>query len=144
MPLYGGHCPLRQDGQIFAKYKSHLNIICAGRVTWCKFHTENHKHWAPLRPGVRDFCTIALRRVMCTSFRCLAWLPYLFRWLSLGYTNSIPPPPLLTLVVPVDKNFLHHHHHGCTALCGPWPSQANVASDLYPGHPPFNFFNQVS
>jgi len=48
------------------------------------------------------------------------------------------------LVVPVDTDL--HHHHGCTALGGPWPSQANVAvaSDLYAGHPPANFFNQVS
>ena len=31
-----------------------------------------------------------------------------------------------------------------TALGGPWPPQANVASDLYPGHPPANFYNPVS
>jgi hypothetical protein len=28
---------------------------------------------------------------------------------------------------------------GCTALSGPWPPQANVASDLYHCHPPANF-----
>ena len=33
---------------------------------------------------------------------------------------------------------------GSTALGRPWPSQANVASDLYPGHPSANFYNQVS
>jgi len=33
---------------------------------------------------------------------------------------------------------------GSTALGGPWPPQANVASDLYPGHPPTNFYNPVS
>jgi len=31
-----------------------------------------------------------------------------------------------------------------TALGRPWPPQANVASDLYPGHPPANFYNPVS
>jgi len=30
---------------------------------------------------------------------------------------------------------------GSTALGWPWPPQANVASDLYPGHPPANFYN---
>jgi hypothetical protein len=29
------------------------------------------------------------------------------------------------------------------ALGGPRPSHANVASDLYPGHPPANFYNPV-
>jgi len=33
---------------------------------------------------------------------------------------------------------------GSTALGGPWPPQANVASDLYSGHPPANFYNPVS
>ena len=33
---------------------------------------------------------------------------------------------------------------GCTALGRPWPPQTNVASDLYPGHPPANFSNTVS
>jgi hypothetical protein len=33
---------------------------------------------------------------------------------------------------------------GSTALGGPWPSQANVASDLYPGHPPANIYNPLS
>jgi hypothetical protein len=28
-----------------------------------------------------------------------------------------------------------------TALGRPWPPQANVASDLYPRHPPANFYN---
>jgi len=28
---------------------------------------------------------------------------------------------------------------GSTALGGPWPPQANVTSDLYPGHPPASF-----
>jgi hypothetical protein len=32
---------------------------------------------------------------------------------------------------------------GSTALGGPWPPQADVASDLYPGHPPANFYNPV-
>jgi len=31
-----------------------------------------------------------------------------------------------------------------TALSGPWPPRANVVSDLYPGHPPDNFYNPVS
>jgi hypothetical protein len=31
-----------------------------------------------------------------------------------------------------------------TALAWPWPLQANVTSDLYPGHPPANFYNPVS
>jgi hypothetical protein len=31
-----------------------------------------------------------------------------------------------------------------TALSGTLPLQANVASDLYPGHPPSNFYNPVS
>jgi hypothetical protein len=33
---------------------------------------------------------------------------------------------------------------GSTALGGPWPPSANVTSDLYPGHPPANFYNPVS
>ena len=33
---------------------------------------------------------------------------------------------------------------GSTALGVPWPPQANVASALYPGHPPANFYNPVS
>jgi len=33
---------------------------------------------------------------------------------------------------------------GSTALGGSEPSQANIASDLYPGHPPANFYNPVS
>jgi hypothetical protein len=33
---------------------------------------------------------------------------------------------------------------GSTALGGPWPPQTNVASDLYPGHPPANFYNPIS
>jgi len=33
---------------------------------------------------------------------------------------------------------------GCTALGGPWPPQANVASNLCPGHPPANFYDPVS
>jgi hypothetical protein len=32
---------------------------------------------------------------------------------------------------------------GCTALGGPWPPQANIASAFYPEHPPANFYNQV-
>jgi len=54
---------------------------------------------------------------------------------------------------------LHHHHHhiivvvvviiiiiiiGSTALGGPWPPQANAASDLYSGHPPISFYNPIS
>ena len=31
---------------------------------------------------------------------------------------------------------------GSSALGGPWPPQANVTCDLYPGHPPANFYNQ--
>jgi hypothetical protein len=31
-----------------------------------------------------------------------------------------------------------------TALGGSWPSQENVASDLYPVHLPANFYNPVS
>jgi hypothetical protein len=33
---------------------------------------------------------------------------------------------------------------GSTAIGGPWPPQTNVASDLYSGHPPANFYNTVS
>jgi len=33
---------------------------------------------------------------------------------------------------------------GSTAMSGPWSPQANVAIDLYPGHPPANFYNPVS
>jgi hypothetical protein len=33
---------------------------------------------------------------------------------------------------------------GPTALGGPWPPQANVASDLYPWHQTANFYNPVS
>jgi hypothetical protein len=33
---------------------------------------------------------------------------------------------------------------GCTAMDGPWPPQENVASDLYPGHPPANFYSPFS
>jgi hypothetical protein len=33
---------------------------------------------------------------------------------------------------------------GSTALGGPWPPLANVAIDLYPGHPTANFYNPVS
>ena len=33
---------------------------------------------------------------------------------------------------------------GSTALGGPWPPQANVASDPFPGHQPANFYNPVS
>jgi hypothetical protein len=33
---------------------------------------------------------------------------------------------------------------GSTALGRPWPPQANVASVLYPGHPPANIYNPVS
>jgi hypothetical protein len=33
---------------------------------------------------------------------------------------------------------------GTTALSGPWPPQANVASDLYPWQPPASFYNPVS
>ena len=33
---------------------------------------------------------------------------------------------------------------GSTPLGEPWPSPANVASDLYPRHPPANFYNPGS
>jgi len=33
---------------------------------------------------------------------------------------------------------------GSTDLGRPWPPQANVASDLYSGQPPANFYNPVS
>jgi hypothetical protein len=33
---------------------------------------------------------------------------------------------------------------GSTALRGLWPPQENIASNLYPGHPPANFYNPVS
>ena len=33
---------------------------------------------------------------------------------------------------------------GSTALGRPRPPQADVVSDLYPGHPPANFYNPVS
>ena len=33
---------------------------------------------------------------------------------------------------------------GSTALGGPWSPQANVASDLYPVHPPANFYKPLS
>jgi hypothetical protein len=32
---------------------------------------------------------------------------------------------------------------GSTALGWPWPPQANVASDLYHGHPPANLYSPV-
>ena len=32
---------------------------------------------------------------------------------------------------------------GSTSLGEPWSPQANVASDLYPGHTPANFYNPV-
>jgi len=32
---------------------------------------------------------------------------------------------------------------GSTTLGGLWHPRANVASDLYPGHPPANFYNPV-
>ena len=32
---------------------------------------------------------------------------------------------------------------GSIVLCGPWLPQANVASDLYSGHPPANFYKPV-
>jgi hypothetical protein len=32
---------------------------------------------------------------------------------------------------------------GSAALGGPWPPQAYVASSLYPGQPPANFYNPV-
>ena len=34
----------------------------------------------------------------------------------------------------------HHHHR----LYSPWPPQANVASDLYPGQSPASSYNPVS
>ena len=33
---------------------------------------------------------------------------------------------------------------GSTALGGPWPPHENAAGDLYPVHPPTNFYNPVS
>ena len=33
---------------------------------------------------------------------------------------------------------------GSTAIGGPWPPQANVTIDLYPGHLPASFYNPVS
>jgi hypothetical protein len=33
---------------------------------------------------------------------------------------------------------------GSTALSWPWPPQAIVTSDLYPGQPPTNFYNPLS
>jgi hypothetical protein len=33
---------------------------------------------------------------------------------------------------------------GSTALVGPWPPQANVASDFYPGQPSTNFYCAAS
>jgi hypothetical protein len=33
---------------------------------------------------------------------------------------------------------------GTSALGGPWSSQTNVASELYPGQQPSNFYNQFS
>jgi len=33
---------------------------------------------------------------------------------------------------------------GSTALGEPWSPQGNIASDLYPRHPPANFYNSVS
>jgi hypothetical protein len=32
---------------------------------------------------------------------------------------------------------------GSIALGGRWPPQANITIDLYPGHPPANFYNPV-
>jgi len=35
--------------------------------------------------------------------------------------------------------------NGSATLDGPWPSQANIArKDVYPCHPPANFYNRVS
>jgi hypothetical protein len=41
-------------------------------------------------------------------------------------------------------NTISSSNSSSTAMSGPWPPQTNVASDLYPGHPPANFYNSVS
>jgi len=50
-----------RGAQTFQKFKSHLNILDARRVTLRKFHTEGlHKCEAPRRPGLRGLCAPAL------------------------------------------------------------------------------------
>jgi hypothetical protein len=56
---------------------------------------------------------------------------------------------ILPWSVPLNRSPLGRRHHhiiiiGSTALVGPWPTQANVTSDLYLGHLPANFYNPVS
>jgi hypothetical protein len=56
------------------------------------------------------------------------------RRFSFNYTVNFYDYIIIIIVVVV----------GCTALGKPWPPQANVASNLYPGQPPANFYNPVS
>jgi hypothetical protein len=54
-------------------------------------------------------------------------------WTDLRSNPGIPDKIVIIIII-----------IGSTALGGPWPPQANVASDIYPGHPPANFNNPVS
>jgi hypothetical protein len=53
-------------------------------------------------------------------------------------TSEIPASNLFVVVIIVVVVV------GSTALGGPWPPQAHVASDLYPGQPPAIFYNPFS
>ena len=58
--------------------------------------------------------------------------------------SGTTPPPNDFLVCIVMMMMIIIIIIGSTALGGPWPPQANGASDLYPGHPPANFYNPVN
>jgi hypothetical protein len=47
-------------------------------------------------------------------------------------------------IIPGYYYYYYHYHHRLYSPAGPLPPQANVASDLYPAHPPANFYNPVS
>jgi hypothetical protein len=55
------------------------------------------------------------------------------------FLSSIPLIPASNIFIVIITTTI-----GSTAVVGPWPAQANVASDLYPGQPPSNFYNPVS
>jgi hypothetical protein len=48
----------------------------------------------------------------------------------------------ITIIIIIMIN--NNNNNNSTSLDGPWPPQANVASDLCPGQPPANFYNPVS
>ena len=72
------------------------------------------------------------------------------QWLICAVRRGTLPMHLSTGAVSYHHHHHHHHHHhnhhhyGPYSPGGPWPPQANVASDLYPWHPPPNFYNAVS